>query len=403
MVDEKTLSQDLRNYINFALTQKIYYPALAISAIMDFIFSSENWWEFEYETILEELERLGLAKPNNNILGEIQCLSAIRGGKSFVDQEWHLFEKTCAALTGIPVLFYEKQNLPIENVVHAMRIMEKLTKVEYSEEVQHYIGCEAINDELFWHPSEEVDDYLMKALERMKTVLGLDMNHINDIRERVKAKFAEYSGQELAKIDFKDNSVEDQMCKRLFVSMVNSHDLITKEKEALDTFSNVKEGLVHFTQTGESSEAVAKEDINAGMLAPVSDAMDIEMPDEDYGPLAFTEGVKEAMLTVQEKVAGFMMNNMFDEMEAAMGIFQPVSFVAHTAKVASIPGSPIMTGVSVGGIFPEEKSEHFELESTEPHEGSAVEIMQEVADTELSDAPDVMAIEEEDDYNPFMG
>ena len=146
MVDEKTLSQDLRNYINYALTQKIYYPALAISAIMDFIFSSENWWEFEYETILEELERLGLAKPNNNILGEIQCLSAIRGGKSFVDQEWHLFEKTCAALTGIPVLFYEKQNLPIENVVHAMRIMEKLTKVEYSEEVQHYIGCEAIND-----------------------------------------------------------------------------------------------------------------------------------------------------------------------------------------------------------------------------------------------------------------
>ena len=109
-------SNDLISFMKDALSRPLYYPAMALCAIMDTLFGDEKWWEYEYETVLQELSKMNMPRPSIALLGEIQCISALRNGKAMIDKEWHLFEKACASLTGIPVLFYEKQNYFLVNL-----------------------------------------------------------------------------------------------------------------------------------------------------------------------------------------------------------------------------------------------------------------------------------------------
>lgn len=393
--------KDLVSFMKDALSKPLYYPAMALCAIMDTLFGDEKWWEYEYETILQELSTMGMPKPNNAILGEIQCIAALRNGKALIDKEWHLFEKSCAALTGIPVLFYEKQNLPIENVLHAMNLMRKFGPFEMSDEVKHYVGCEAINDELFWHPFEIIDNYLYQALQRLKVPLGFDMKEIDPLRERVSERFDQYEDVDIDKAVFKEDSVEDQMCLRIFTSLARGKALLEAENEALNTFNNIKEGVMTYSSHHAETAAEIPEDEESSYdLSPDLDIVDLDSGDVE----TFEDGVKTAALELAQQfkdlTEGFFEGTnpfeAFPEVKLAGIPSQQLVF----AKLSGIKGSPIQTGAYIGHLFPEEHTE-FDLEETSPMPSDipAEEVMQNVVDTQLDNDNNVS---DDDIKDPFI-
>jgi len=391
--------KDLVSFMRDALSKPLYYPAMALCAIMDTLFSDEKWWEYEYETVLQELSKMGMPRPSNALLGEIQCISALRNGKALIDKEWHLFEKACAALTGIPVLFYEKQNLPIENVLHAMNLMRKFGPFEMSDEVKHYVGCEAINDELFWHPFEIIDDYLYQALQRLKVPLGFDMAVIDPLRERVSDRFDQYEDMDIDKAVFKEDSEEDQMCLRIFTSLTRGKALLEAENEALNTFNNIKEGVMTYTSHhAETAAEIPPDEERSYDISPDVDIVDLDSGDVE----TFEDGVKTAALELAQQfkdiTEGFFAGtdpfNAFPAVKLA-GI--PSSQLVF-AKLSGIKGSPIQTGAYIGHIFPEEHTD-FDLEETSPMPSDipAEEVMQKYVDSQLEND-----VSDEDVKDPFI-
>lgn len=355
------------NFIGDILKQKVYYPALTVAAALDYVLKDEPWWSFEYETVIQELVRAGLPSPTEAILGEIQCISAIRNGKSFIDKEWHLFEKACAALTGIPVLMWEKQNLPIENVIHAMKLMKMMGPFEMSDEVKHYVGCEVINDEIFWYPFPDIDKYLVDALDRIKIPNGYNMDEINTVRDMVKKRFKEYEDVDMEKAVFKETSVEDLMCYRIFASLMKGRDLMRAENEALNTFNNIKDGVMNYVSKGDVETAA---DIPEDEKKSYDISENIDIVDLDTGDIeTFEDGVKTAALDLARQFAditeGFALGtNLFEAFPQIKLAAIPDPEI-EIMKYAEANGLPIMTGVPVGNIFPDDPTK-FDQEETEP-------------------------------------
>lgn len=317
----KPVSPELKKYINNALSKPLYHPSMALCACIDAIFTgdedpdNDKWWTFEYETVLQMIDKLGYARPNVNILGQIQCIGAIRNGKHLIDKEWNLFENAVAALTGIPVLFYEKQNLPIENVIHAMRMMPNFGTIEYSDEVKHYIGCEAINDDIFWYPINDIDKYLYESLDRIKDTLGFRIEEIEKMREEVQKKFNSLKKVDIDTIEFKEDSMSDQMCKRIMWSILKYTELQKAENAELNKFCNIREGKLSYSETavqkseqkdpGEDySDVEETEDIfldNTGEVTRYEDGVN---PDDEgeVQILDFNDGVKAASMDIVNNV-----------------------------------------------------------------------------------------------------
>ena len=392
-------SKDLISFMKDALSKPLYYPAMALCAIMDTLFGDEKWWEYEYETVLQELSKMNMPRPSIALLGEIQCISALRNGKAMIDKEWHLFEKACASLTGIPVLFYEKQNLPIENVLHAMNLMRKFGPFEMSDEVKHYVGCEAINDELFWHPFEIIDDYLYQALQRLKVPLGFDMTVIDPLRDRVSDRFDKYEEMDIDKAVFKEDSVEDQMCLRIFTSLAKGKALLEGENEALNTFNNIKDGVMTYSShQAETAADIPEDEQNSYDISPDVDIVDLDSGDVE----TFEDGVKVAALELAQQFKDltdgfFEGTNPFEAFPAVKLAGIPSQQLVF-AKLSGIKGSPIQTGAYIGHIFPEEHTE-FELEETSPMPSDlpAEDVMQKYVDSKLdNDSAD------EDVKDPFI-
>jgi len=327
------ISPDLFKYINFMLQSNGYVSSLALNSAMDELFKDDPWWEFEYETVLQTFEQYGLSLPNVHVLGQIQCISAIRNGKSFIDKEWHLFEKACLTLCAIPVLFYEKQNVPIECVYHALTLMKKLGTLDISDEVMHYIGCEALNDELLWHPNAFIDGALTDALARIKEDIGISEAEISEIRTATKARFNDIVNKDLDKIVFDQNSIADMMCARIYRSIVIGKNLAEAEVIALTDFDDIKNGRKSFNK-GETAE-VAED------LSPA------EQPDED---MIFEDVAGEEVATFGDGVKEVMLDKMAELIE----VF----------KEASFKNVPIETGVSVSGGEDDSDGPSNELVST---------------------------------------
>lgn len=331
----KPVNPELKKYINEALSKPLYHPSMALCACIDAIFTGDDdpdndkWWTFEYETVLEMMDRLGYVRPNVNILGQIQCIGAIRNGKHLIDKEWNLFENAVAALTGIPVLFYEKQNLPIENVIHAMRMMPNFGIIEYSDEVKHYIGCEAINDDIFWYPINDIDKYLYESLDRIKDTLGFRIEEIEKMRSDVQAKFNSLRKENLETIEFKEDNMTDQMCKRIMWSILKYTELQKTENEELNKFCNIRDGKLDFsdinTQTSEQKDPGEDysdaEDTFMDNTGEVTNYEDGINPDdnEEVQIIDFNDGVKAASLDIVNNVDdNFIMP--FDDMYHAQSI-----------------------------------------------------------------------------------
>lgn len=367
------VNAELTKYINNALSKQIYHPSLSLCACIDAVFTGDDdpgndkWWGFDYETVLETIQRLGYVKPNTNILGQIQCIAAIRNGKSFIDKEWNQFEKAVAALTGIPVLFYEKQNLPIENVLLAMKIMPQLGTIEYSDEVKHYIGCEAINDDIFWYPIKAVDEYLYQALDRIKYTLGFKIEEIVEIRNKVKAKFSELRQEELDNIVFDEESMEDQMCKRIMLSIYKYHDLIKQENEELNRFRDIRDEKIDF-QEDESPNGATRDpgedysDVETGDSLNISleNTGEVTHYDDGINPddpaevevLDFNDGVKEGAMEVVQDIISPLDDMPYNSQAIKIASFSSegldalpniIDTLSGIAKVASIIQGPTVS------------------------------------------------------------
>lgn len=338
-------SSPLRSHITKLLKSPIWVPALTLSNVLDFLFHGQSWWEFEPETIEESLLAAGLPKPSNDLLGEIQALASIRYGKSFVDKEWNLFEKCALALTGVPVKFYHKQEVPLENILHALSIMKGIGETELSEEVRHYIGCAAISEEILWHPVAAIDDCIAFSVSVLKDTLGIPKTEVDAIRIATKERFVSIVDKDISKIDFSDTEIEDQMCARILRSLLKGQELSRAETAALATWDAVRSGRPLFEGIAEDTQ-----DSRATEDADTYPARDTEV---EFTP---TEVVPDTIEFENAVKTAFMKH------------FEGASYFY---KDAHLSGVPVLTGIAMSGQEEEGDGPEKDREKTKPLPGPA--------------------------------
>lgn len=371
----KSLSSDLKKEIKSILSMEIGAPILTLGAIVDLIFENEEWWNYEHETLLSELDRLGYPEPNINILGQIQALSAIRGSKSLIDKEWHLFEKAALAFTGIPVIFYEKQDLPIEVIYHALKNMRKVGTVELSEEVKHYIGCEAISSDILWHPIEEIDGYIKFAISNLGTTLLSNTEEIKSLRRNTEDQFNSWKEMDLETISPDMEDPSHIMCLSIFKSLLLGQEISNMESTALNNFEAIKEGRAVFVEDKVSE-------------LPAESVIDNSEEDTDVDPFYDPE----IELNTDE-------NTLIESFED--GVKQGIEEKAAQLKEAQIEGVPIPTGVPMGGLEEDDKTElSHQYRGAETAESTADEINRDRLNETLPEQQYNNNIESGDTYKP---
>ena len=268
-----------------------------------------------------------------------------------------------------------------------MNLMRKFGPFEMSDEVKHYVGCEAINDEILWHPFEIIDTYLEQALNRLKVPMGYNMKEIEDLRRRVSDKFDQYEDVDIEKAYFREDSMEEQMCLRIFTSLARGRALLEAENEALNTFNNIKDHVM--TYTSHKSETSA--DLTDVDQSTANDLVSMEVIDPDYAAVAtFEDGVKMAALELAQQFKDitdgfFAGTNPFEAFPAIKLAGIPSQQLVF-AKISGIKGSPIQTGAYIGHLFPEEHTDFDLTESSPmPSDVPAEELMQDIVDTQLED------------------
>lgn len=347
-------------------------PSMSINLAMDTLFKDQKWWEFEYETLLQMFEQFTIPYPNVHILGQIQALSALRNGESLIDKEWHIFEKCVLAITGIPVLFYEKQNVPIEHIAHAISLFKKLGTADFSDEVRHYIGCEAINDDILWHPMKHIDDCISYALNNLGSSLGIPKDEVDVIRKKTESRFQSILNKDLDTISFDDSSIEDMMCLRLYRSLLIGRELYSIEASSMSMLESLLDGRALYNgnmfsekpsdSVEESSLVMEERDPNEVFEYNIEELTSSLTPDT----VSFEDGVKEATIKALDEIV-----HVYHKDDL-------------TIKLSQIEGVPIPTGIPSGGEEDDSTGPSFDLEETAPLEGNAIEAMQQALDNDVS-------------------
>ena len=121
----------------------------------------DKFFEWEPETLESELAKLN--HPVLSAYGQqelvtniINAIRVIRSPASWALQEWHILEKTIAALTGKRVLFLEAQ--PPSSILEVFLGIELIKNIapnpEFSEETLLYIGLVLFDMGVFYFPVE---------------------------------------------------------------------------------------------------------------------------------------------------------------------------------------------------------------------------------------------------------
>lgn len=362
--------KSLESFIRRIFSSPGAMPIMTVRSVMDFLFKDEKWWEYEPETISQMLRDAGVTPLSLNVLNQIHALAAVLYGKSYIDKEWNLFEKCVLAFTGIPVLFFDNQNVPIEYVQHTLKIIKLLAKVELSEEVRHYIGSEAINDEILWHPDKEIDDCIVLSLGVIGSSIGLNADEVAGLRTRVAARFDALKKVDLSTYLPDVTSAEDLMCMAIIRSLMVGKSLKEAETTGLAMWGEAKNGKM--IQEGLSDNIPTTVANDSHDLDNMTDQVfSSEMvPDTDE----FDQSVKEAF-------ANHCAENA----------------VAMEDKAASITGSPVPTGIPLSGMEDTSYDPDRDLEKTEPVNGTASQKMQKAVSNEKDTSKD----KPEDGFNIF--
>lgn len=133
-------------------------------------------WEPEtLETELAKLKHDTLSKYGNDeiVTNAINAIRVIKSEKSYALQEWHLFEKVLAALTGKRILFFDAQ--PPANLIEVFYGIEILKKIldrdllnDLSEETLLYLGLVLTDLGLPSFPFEPYNTAISLALKHLK-------------------------------------------------------------------------------------------------------------------------------------------------------------------------------------------------------------------------------------------
>jgi len=358
------MPKGLESFIKNMFASRRIIPTLTMAKILDLLFDDQPWHDFEYETIVESLTKAGLVVPSILQMNQLQIISALRHNQSFIDKEWNLFEKAVLAMNGIPVLFFDKQNIPIEYIYHAYTIMRTLGPVELSEEVKHYIGTETLNDELLWHPNEFIDGCVKLTLDTIgKDSLGLDMAEMETLRQNVSKRFNSIKVLPIENIVFDESSAVDVMCSRIIRSLSIGRDLALAEKQHLSNFDSLKTG------------SAAAEGISDDLQAPeatVLEDLTMDPATELISNASSTEDNEELKVALASLLEGATVYNK--DTQVAEAIEKQASFRKQAS--ASIP---IMTGTPLFGMEDTRQDPDRDLEKSIKIEGTASEIMREVA------------------------
>ena len=357
-------------------------PVGALVRVLDDLFSGEPWWDYEPETIRQETSRAGFP-VSDAVLSEIMAIGAFRKGVSFIDKEWHLFEKFVLTVCRIPVLFFDKQNVPIEHIWHAVRLVRPLGPFEPSDEVKHYIGCEGINDDILWHPDPFIDECIRFALQNIYQTLGLTIDQLNQMRDAVKGRFNEVASADLETVEWDGASVADVMCSRIIRSLSIGKLLSDNELRALETYDAVQQGKAHV-------EGVVSKTDPDSQTPPEHD----ESKDDGELVTAIPD-TSEYLYAVKEGAAPFEIFSM-----------SGISIIEVNEKMATLTNLPIVTGVSKPEL--EQSSDDFELEveTTAPKKGPAKDVMMQQIEDELSgsaDEPNQAVLHDDQDTSSDFG
>jgi hypothetical protein len=368
----KSAPRGLEQFIRGAFSSSVSIPTLTVSNIMDYLFKGQNWWEYAYETLTQMLDEAGLV-PRPGMLDQIQAVSALKNDKSFIDKEWNIFEKAVLAMNGIRVLFFEKQNIPIEYINHGLSNMRLLHKLEISEEVKHYIGCEAINDDILWHPLSFIDECLQFSLNIIGDTIGLVKSERDEIRATVKGRFESLKSNnfDISKVDLDEQSVPDMMCARIIRSLTVGKMLSTREKDFLSAFESLQSGSTTYEGLSDDVKSYMETKIESKKEEP--EVMDEESEQPSVRTSAITEQfdtlVKEAFVRMVSDAHLYFKDDKLIKLAGQMGL-------------------PIITGANLGGLEDSATDPDRDLEKNIPFEGTAKEILQQTIDNGGSDMND---------------
>lgn len=133
-------------------------------------------WEPEtLEAELAKLKHETLSKYGNDeiVTNAINAIRVIKSEKSYALQEWHLFEKVLAALTGKRILFFDAQ--PPANLIEVFYGIEIIKKIldrdilnDLSEETLLYLGLILTDLGLPSFPFEPYNTAISLALKHLK-------------------------------------------------------------------------------------------------------------------------------------------------------------------------------------------------------------------------------------------
>lgn len=361
------MPKGLESFIKSLFSSGRVIGTLAMTNIMDLLFDGQPWGTFDYETVVESLTKAGLQLPSMIQMNQIQVIAALRNGQSFIDKEWNLFEKAVLAVNGIPVLFFEKQNIPIEYIYHAHGIMMTLFKLELSEEVKHYIGVETLNDEILWHPSPLVDSCVKFSLDTIgKSSLGLDMQEMSSLRDETAKRFGAIKELPIETIKFNETSPSDVMCSRILRSLAVGRDLMQAERHWISHVESLRSGKP--TDEGISEEF--KQVVSQTMSSPEKFDPDVELI-----PAGASDDYEESVTVIKEAMAHLVDGAFVYNKDAVVN-----STIAKQAAVKQSSASiPIVTGTPMFGLEDTRQDPDRDLEKSMKIEGTASEIMRESA------------------------
>lgn len=135
---------------------------------------NNDWWEWEPETVAQTITIEFGTDLGPEGLGLVQALQLIcKTNQAY--ENWHVFEKVCRALSGLPVDFSAIQPVEPHDLFHAMRTMDAVRpKQEYEDEIYSYAAACLKNAGVVWVPSKFSKDRVSFIQEKLDA-LGNDL------------------------------------------------------------------------------------------------------------------------------------------------------------------------------------------------------------------------------------
>lgn len=111
----------------------------------------DEWLGWEPETIWAEIQRVFQTQISEHARAKVQCVKTLRS----VDSPWNswpVFEKVIQVLNGNLPDWEVMQAPSIEMLYAGIDMLDQIRKVEFSDEVKHYMAAAVLTEDVFFVP-----------------------------------------------------------------------------------------------------------------------------------------------------------------------------------------------------------------------------------------------------------